>query len=262
LAVRGLGVSYGRVQVCSDVDLVVQEGSVCALVGTNGAGKSTLLRAIAGVIPARRGTVELFGQDMTGLRPEQRACRGLVLAAGGRGTFASLSVEEAIGAGTWCYRHDRARVTAAFDAAVSVFPPLRTRRRQRAGTLSGGEQQMLTLARAMIARPRVLLIDELTLGLAPAAADQVLAAVAELPAQGTTVLLVEQSISRALAITQFAWFLERGQVRFAGPSAELAGRSDLLRPVLLSGTNPGGPTTRPDVHGPRSTPPGEPGGPR
>ncbi|MDP9072587.1 MAG: ATP-binding cassette domain-containing protein, partial [Actinomycetota bacterium] len=234
LAVRDLDVSYGRVRVCSGVELSVPEGSVCALVGTNGAGKSTVLRAIAGLIPADRGSAQLFGAEMMGLRSEQRARRGLLLAPGGAGTFPSLTVEETVQVGAWCQRKDRARAASAFDEVATLFPSLGRRRHQRAGTLSSGEQQLLLLGRALVARPRMLLIDELTLGLSPAVADTVVAAVAQLPARGTTVLVVEQSISRALELCQWVWFLERGEVRFAGRAGELAGRADLLRPVLLA----------------------------
>jgi branched-chain amino acid transport system ATP-binding protein len=178
--------------------------------------------------------VHLFGEDITRLPAERRVRRGLVMVAGGRSTFPSLTVEESLRIATYSFHRDRSRVAAAVSAALDHFPLLAKRRAQVAGTLSGGEQHLLALAGALAVRPRVLLVDELTLGLAPAAADDVLASVAALPGTGVTVLLVEQSIRRALAVADIACFLERGAVRFAGPAAELASRHDLLRPVLLA----------------------------
>jgi ABC-type branched-subunit amino acid transport system ATPase component len=234
LTVRDLDVSYGRVQVVFEVDLDVPSGGVCALLGTNGAGKSTIVRAVSGLIRASSGAVHLFGDDVTSVKPEARVGLGMVAVPGGRATFPSLTVEESLRIGTWPFRRDGRRVERAITAALARFPQLADRRQQRAGTLSGGEQQLLALARALMPEPRLLLVDELTLGLAPAAADAVLATVAGLPAAGVTVLLVEQSVSRAVAVADTAYFLERGRVRFAGPAADLLARTDLLRPVLLS----------------------------
>ena len=239
LSVRNLHVSFGRVPVCFGVDFDVDEGSVCALLGTNGAGKSTILRAVSGVVPARRGTVRLFGEDITALPAEQRVTRGMVMIPGGRATFPSLTIEESLRVGAWQFRRDRRRVEMAVADALASFPRLADRRHQRAGTLSGGEQQLLALARALMTQPRLLLIDELTLGLAPRAADAVLAAVVELVASGHTVLLVEQSIRRAVAVADRAYFLDRGEVRFEGPATDLLARTDLLQPVLLGPTRGG-----------------------
>jgi ABC-type branched-subunit amino acid transport system ATPase component len=239
LSVRALDVAYHRVQVLFGVDLDVPAGSVCALLGTNGAGKSTILRAASGLLRPDRGTVTLFGNDITFVRPECRVGLGMVMVAGGRATFPSLTVEESLRVGAWPFRHDRARVGQAVDAALNRFPLLAERRTQRAGTLSGGEQQLLALARALVPGPQVLLADELTHGLAPAAAADVLATIARLTGEGVAVLLVEQSVRRALAVADTAYFLERGQVRFAGPAADLPARVDLLRPILLAGHDPG-----------------------
>jgi ABC-type branched-subunit amino acid transport system ATPase component len=234
LSIRGVDASYGRVPVLVDVDLDAADASVCALVGTNGAGKSTLLRVASGILAPRRGTVRLFGEDLRSVPVRRRVERGLVLVPGGRGTFPSLTVEESLRAGTYPFRRDRRRAESAVAEAMERFPRLAARRTQRSGTLSGGEQQLLTLARVLITRPRVLLVDELTLGLAPATADETLAAIAELAHGGVAVVLVEQSISRALSVADTACFLERGRIRFSGPAASLADRSDLLRPVLLA----------------------------
>jgi branched-chain amino acid transport system ATP-binding protein len=219
LSVEGLAVRFGPVSACSGIDIELPEGAVGALVGTNGAGKSTILRALAGVIPSA-GRVRLFGEDITGWTPQQRVRGGLVLAAGGRATFPSLTVEESLILGT-----DR-----PVEEALAWFPALAARRRQRAGTLSAGEQQLVVLARALVAQPRVLLVDELTLGLAGTVAEEVGRIVTE---RGTT-LLVDQSITRALRLASRAWFLERGAIRFAGTPAELVDRRDLLQPVLLA----------------------------
>jgi ABC-type branched-subunit amino acid transport system ATPase component len=243
LSVRDLHVSFGRVPVCFGVDFDAEEGSVCALLGTNGAGKSTILRAVSGVVPCQRGTVRLFGEDITHLAPEQRVARGVVLIAGGRATFPSLTVEESLRLGAWPFRRDRRRVDAAVAEAFGRFPSFADRRHDRAGTLSGGEQHLLALARGLMTRPRVLLIDELTLGLAPRAADGVLTAVVELVTTGHTVVLVEQAVRRAVAVAGKAYFLDRGEVRFCGPAADLLARTDLLRPVLLTPT--GGGDSRP-----------------
>jgi ABC-type branched-subunit amino acid transport system ATPase component len=233
LAIRQLEVSYGRVPILFRVDLDVPAGALTALVGTNGAGKSTLLRAAAALLRPDRGTVHLFGDDITRLPTDERVERGMIMVAGGRSTYPSLTVDESLRMATFSFRRDRSRVAAALSTAFAHFPFLEQRRGQLAGTLSGGEQHLLALAGALAAGPRVLLVDELTLGLSGAAVDDVLGQVAQLPASGVTVLLVEQSIRRALAVADTAVFLERGEVRFAGPAAELASRHDLLRPVLL-----------------------------
>jgi branched-chain amino acid transport system ATP-binding protein len=217
LAVRGLSVSFGPVEVCAGIDLDLPEGGLGALVGTNGAGKSTILRALAGLVPSR-GRVRLSGEEISGLSPRARVGRGLVLAVGGAGTFPSLTVEESLAVGN----------RGPVDEAYSLFPSLAARRRQRAGSLSAGEQQLVTLARALLAHPRVLLVDELTWGLTTALAEEVVHVVA---GRGNAVV-VDQSISRVLGMASSAWFLQRGTIRFSGPPGELLARHDLLQPVL------------------------------
>ncbi len=226
LEVQGLAVSYGPVTVCRGVDLRLGADAVGALTGTNGAGKSSVLRALAGLARSE-GSIKLFGEEISGLSARQRARKGLILAAGGAGTFASLTVEESVALGLWS---QQAGGAAMVEEVLALFPGLASRRRQRCATLSAGEQQLVVLARALAGRPRVLLVDELTLGLAGAAADDVAGVVgARAP-----LLLVDQSMSRALGLAAWVWFLERGEVRFSGPPAALAARQDLLQPVLFA----------------------------
>jgi ABC-type branched-subunit amino acid transport system ATPase component len=233
IEVRGLDFAYGTQQVLFDVSLTVAEGEIAALLGTNGAGKSTILRAIAGLDPPVAGTIRLFGGDTTYTDAEEIVRMGVALLAGGRMTFPSLTVEENLRVGAYSLKGN-----AVIDEVYQRFPPLAGRRLQRAGTLSGGEQQMLALGRVLITKPRLLLIDELTLGLAPKVVEHLIGIVREVNAQGTTVLLVEQSANLALALAAHSFFLERGEVRFDGPTEELLHRDDLLRPVFLADAAP------------------------
>lgn len=235
LEVRDLDFSYGRLQVLFGVSIDVADGEVVALLGTNGAGKSTLLRAVCGLDLPDAGVVRCFGEDVTRLDAERRVGRGIIQVPGGRSTFPSLTVLENLRTGGYRYRRDRARLDAAVDEVFDHFPVLAERREQAAGTLSGGEQQMVALGRAFIADPRLLLIDELSLGLAPVIVEQLLGIVRSFSARGTTLVLVEQSVNVALSIADRAYFMERGQVRFGGPTEELLERSDLLRSVFLEG---------------------------
>ena len=229
LEVRNLDFAYGTQQVLFDVSLTVAQGEIAALLGTNGAGKSTILRAVAGLDPPVGGRIHLFGEDTTYTEAEEIVRIGVALLAGGRMTFPSLTVEENLRVGAYSMKGN-----AAIEDVYRRFPPLASRRQQRAGTLSGGEQQMLALGRVLLTKPRLLLIDELTLGLAPKVVEELIGIVRDVNAQGTTVLLVEQSANLALALAQHSFFLERGEVRFDGPTAELLERDDLLRPVFLT----------------------------
>ncbi|MEY2432952.1 MAG: branched-chain amino acid transport system ATP-binding protein, partial [Acidimicrobiaceae bacterium] len=233
LEVRGLEFAYGTQQVLFDVSLTVAEGEIAALLGTNGAGKSTILRAVAGLDPPLGGTIRLFGDDTTYTDAGQIVRMGVALLAGGRMTFPSLTVEENLRVGAYSLKD-----IAAIDDVYQCFPALAGRRKQRAGTLSGGEQQMLALGRVLLTKPRLLLVDELTLGLAPKVVEHLIGIVREVNAQGTTVLLVEQSANLALALAAHAFFLERGEVRFDGPTEALLRRDDLLRPVFLADVAP------------------------
>jgi branched-chain amino acid transport system ATP-binding protein len=235
LEIQGLEVAYGRVSVLHGVDLSVRAGELVALLGTNGAGKSTLLRAVSGVLRARAGTVHLYGEDVTNAPSAVLVRRGLVQMPGGRATFPGLTVEEnlRIGAMTVPASERAARTSDV----LGLFPILSGRLGQLAGSLSGGQQQQLALARALMARPSVLLIDELSLGLAPTIVGDLLEVLDQLRSTGMAVVLVEQHVDLALDVADRAYFLERGAVRFAGPATDLRGRSDLLRAVFFAGAD-------------------------
>jgi ABC-type branched-subunit amino acid transport system ATPase component/sugar phosphate permease len=235
LLVKELDVAYGNVQVLFGVDFEIEQGEVVALLGTNGAGKSTLLRAISGLQPARAGAVIFDGEDITFATPQQVARQGVIQVPGGKGVFPGLSVAENLKLAGWLYQKDEAYVSEAIDRVTSMFPILKERWDQPAGLLSGGEQQMVTLAQAFIAKPRLLMIDELSLGLAPVIVEQLLGIVRAIRDQGTTLILVEQSVNVALTVAETAYFMEKGEIRFKGPTAELLARPDVLRSVFLEG---------------------------
>jgi ABC-type branched-subunit amino acid transport system ATPase component/sugar phosphate permease len=235
LQVRHLDFSYGPVQVLFDVNLDVRRGETLALLGTNGAGKSTLLRAISGLGFADRGTVRLAGRTVTFSEPGTRVRLGIVQVSGGNSVFPGLTVAENLMAGAYTFIWDRAEVEARVERVMELFPVLRERLDQPAETLSGGEQQMLGLAQGLLLEPEVLLIDELSLGLAPVVVQQLLQIVEQLKAQGLTMVIVEQSINVALAVADRAVFMEKGEVRFEGPAKQLLKRGDLVRAVFLGG---------------------------
>jgi branched-chain amino acid transport system ATP-binding protein len=236
LICRGLDVGYDGVQVLFDVDFEVQEGEIVALLGTNGAGKSTLLKAISGIAEADHGAVILDGRDITHAPPNEVAAHGVAQLPGGIGVFPSLTVRENLRAAGWL---DRRRRATDLAGVLDRFPQLVDRLDHRAGDLSGGQQQMLGLAMAFLTMPRLLMIDELTLGLAPVVVEELLPMVEELAAGGVTVILVEQSVNIALTIAETAYFMEKGEIRFHGPTAELLERPDVLRSVFLEGAAAG-----------------------
>ncbi len=233
LLARGVEVGYDGVQVLFGIDLDVKEGEILALLGTNGAGKSTLLKAICGVAEADKGSIVLDGREITHAPPHEIAALDVRLMQGGAGIFASLTVEENLRTAAWLLRRDRVAGAAAVATALAPFPALEQRRAEPAGNLSGGQQQQLALAMALLARPRLLLVDELSLGLAPLIVSQLLPLLDEARSAGSTIVLVEQSADVALAVADRAVFLEKGEVRFSGPAADLRGRTDLLRAVFL-----------------------------
>ena len=233
LACRGIDFFYGQLQVLFDVDITIRDGEMLALLGVNGAGKSTLLKVISGIGIPRSGSVRFDGTDVTFLDAERRVLMGITQIPGGRAVFDRMSVAENLR--TWGYTlgRDKRRLEVAIDECLEAFPSLARRRDQRASTLSGGEQQMLGLSKAFILKPRLLLIDELSLGLAPIVVSQLLEMVREINSAGTGVVLVEQSVSVALSVAHHAYFMEKGEIRFDGPSEELMARDDLLRAVFL-----------------------------
>jgi ABC-type branched-subunit amino acid transport system ATPase component/predicted MFS family arabinose efflux permease len=235
LLVRGVDVHYDSVQVLFGVDFEVDEGEIVALLGTNGAGKSTLLRAISGLVEASGGAIIFDGRDMTHTPPEEIAARGVTQVPGGQGVFPSLTVAENLRLAGWLQRRQHDEVSEATERVMGYFPVLRERLHEPAGNLSGGQQQMLTLGMAFIGRPRLLMIDELSLGLAPTVIAQLLDIVKALRERGTTIILVEQSVNLALTLADEAYFMEKGEIRFHGPTAELLERPDVLRSVFLEG---------------------------
>jgi len=236
LVCREISVRYDQVQVLFGVDFEVQDGEIVALLGTNGAGKSTLLRAIAGAVDPFAGAIIFDGRDMTHTPAQQTMRRGIVYMPGGRSVFPTLTVEENLRTAAWEARRNPSAVRHGIEDALRRFPALAARRHQPSGNLSGGEQQMLGLSMALLMRPKLLMIDELSLGLAPAVVSQLLETVREINRNGTTVVLVEQSVDTALKVAGRAVFMEKGEVRFEGPTAELFQRPDVLRSVFLEGT--------------------------
>ena len=237
LVCRGVDVSYGQVQVLFGVELDVADGEILALLGTNGAGKSTLLKAICGLVDPSGGAIVFDGTDVTYSSPQHLLRNGVVYMPGGRSVFPTLTVAENLKAATWQRRADEAPIAAEIASLLERFPRLAERYEQPAGNLSGGEQQMLGLSMAFLAEPRLLMIDELSLGLAPAVVADLLSMVRDIHDRGTTVILVEQSVNLALTLADRAVFMEKGEVRFEGSTADLLGREDVLRSVFLEGAS-------------------------
>jgi branched-chain amino acid transport system ATP-binding protein len=219
LEVAGLSVHHGQLQALHDVSLAVPAGHVHAMIGANGAGKSTLLRTIAGLHHPTTGSVRLGGRDIAGLRPERRVTAGIALVPEGRRLFPSLSVEENLQVGGTCRRKGQWNL----DAIYGLFDWMPDRRQQRAAQLSGGEQQAVAIGRALASNPQVLLLDELSLGLAPVVVRQIYATLPQLAASGMSILLVEQDVSQALAVVSHVHCLLEGRVTLAGPPAALTG---------------------------------------
>lgn len=235
LACRGVDFSYGQLQVLFGVDFTVDDGEMVALLGVNGAGKSTLLRVVSGLGLPERGSVRYRGVDITFVDAERRLRLGITQVPGGRAVFGPMSVADNLRAHAYTVGRGRSVTDAAIDRAFAAFPRLSERRQQQAATLSGGEQQMLGLAKAFILRPDLLLIDELSLGLAPIVVSELLEMVREINRAGTAVVLVEQSVNIALNLADHAYFMEKGEIRFDGRSSDLLARDDLLRAVFLEG---------------------------
>ena len=232
LEIRGLEVRYGAILALKGISLTVEQGAIVALLGANGAGKSTTLQTISGLNRPAAGSIRFRGRDISGLSPHRIVAAGIAHAPEGRMIFANLSVEENLGMGAYL-RTDKREIARDLDYVFSLFPRLQERLKQPGGTLSGGEQQMLSIGRALMARPKMLLLDEPSLGIGPILVRAIFARIQEINAQlGTTILLVEQNAHFALKIAHYAYVLETGQIAVHGPAAEIA-RNEQVRKAYL-----------------------------
>lgn len=222
LEVSGLEVAYGHVQAVRGIDIEVREHEIRTLVGANGAGKSTTLLALSGLVPSRAGSMRFAGEDLTGLKPHQIVERGLVQVAEGRAILGTLTVRENLELGAY-RRRDRGAIPSDLDHVLTLFPRLKERLTGTAGNLSGGEQQMLAIGRALLARPRLLLLDEPSMGLAPIVVQGIFRTLREIHAGGLTILLVEQNVRQALKVSSHGYVLESGRIVLEGPSPTLLG---------------------------------------
>jgi branched-chain amino acid transport system ATP-binding protein len=233
LKVTGLAVDYGPVPAVKGIDLEIAEGEIRAILGANGAGKSTTIKAILGLVRARAGTIEFQGQPIQGLPPHRIHERGLAWVPEGRQLFSTLTVHENLEMGAFARRNGQ-RFGTKLDEIFALFPRLRERQTQLAGSLSGGEQQMLAIARALMAEPKLLLMDEPSLGLAPKVLERLFEQIQEINARGLSILMVEQNARQALRIAHYAYLLEVGRLVGRGSSGELAASEDVKR-VYLGG---------------------------
>jgi ABC-type branched-subunit amino acid transport system ATPase component len=233
LAVANVDFSYGQLQVLFGISLDVYQGEALALLGTNGAGKSTLLRVIAGLEKPSGGMVSYFGDEITGLPAERLPRRGLLMVVGGRSVFTDMTVEENLEMQALTCGLDKAHMKERREVVFETFPSLAARRRQKAGNLSGGEQQQVAVAKALLLDPKVLCIDEMSLGLAPLVVGELIEVVRRIHATGVTLIVVEQSLNIAAEICERSVFLEKGEIRFEGLTRDLIARDDIARAVFL-----------------------------
>jgi branched-chain amino acid transport system ATP-binding protein len=231
LELENVSVFYDSIQALRDVSLGVNEGELVTIVGSNGAGKTTTLMTVSGILRPRQGIVRYQGRDITRLPSHQIVQRGISHCPEGRQVFTSLSVTENLVMGTY-HRRDRDGIAGDLEWVQKLFPVLAERRSQAAGTLSGGEQQMLAIARALMSRPKVLLLDEPSLGLAPLLVDRIFEVIKQLRQEGVTILLVEQNAYQALRVADRAYVLETGHIKLSGPALELASNVEVRRAYL------------------------------
>jgi len=220
LKVTGLKVAYGGIQAVKGVDFEVREGELVSLIGSNGAGKTTTMKAITGILPINDGDIEYMGKSIRGQGPWDLVRQGLAMVPEGRGVFARMSIVENLQMGAYI-RSDKADILADIEKVFTIFPRLKERRDQLAGTLSGGEQQMLAMGRGLMSRPKVLLLDEPSMGLSPIMVDKIFEVVRDVSAQGVTVLLVEQNASRALSIADRGYVMDSGLVTMSGDAKQM-----------------------------------------
>jgi branched-chain amino acid transport system ATP-binding protein len=231
IEVRDLEVRYGAVPALHGITLAAPEGAITAIVGANGAGKSTLLATISGLVPAHRGSVRYRGRDVTRTSCEERVAQGIILCPEGRRLFPDMTVQENLLLGGYQLAEPTA-IDAHLERVFALFPRIAGRRKQLAGTLSGGEQQMVAIGRALMAAPQVLLLDEPSLGLAPNLVELIFATIAEIKASGTSIILVEQNAAMALEIADRGYVIETGDVTLSGAAAELKARRDVVEAYL------------------------------
>ncbi|MBI4587379.1 MAG: ABC transporter ATP-binding protein [Candidatus Rokubacteria bacterium] len=236
LETRGLVTGYDEIAIVRGIDLVIRGGAVTSIIGPNGAGKSTALKALMGLLTPWEGEIWLNSEPITREAAHRRVTRGLAYVPQGRIVFPTMTVLENLEVGAFILRRQRARIEEALDRVLTLFPVLRARHRQLAGTLSGGEQQMLAIARGLMTTPQVLLLDEPSLGLSPRFVELVFAKLVELKAAGFTVAMVEQKASRALQVSDWGYVLNMGRIAFAGPAAELLADERVKRLYLGEGS--------------------------
>ncbi len=231
LEIHNLYTSYGRIAALKGIDLKVEAGEIISLIGSNGSGKSTLLASVTGTVPCQRGRILFDGKDITNRKPDEIVRLGISLSMEGRGVFPRLTVEENLRVGAYS-RKDKEEIRGTMEEMYELFPRLVQRRKQLAGTMSGGEQQMLAIARAMMSKPRLLLLDEPSLGLAPNLVKLIFSLIQDINRRGITILLIEQNAHMAMQISHRAYVLENGMVKLSGVSAELLHNNEVRKAYL------------------------------
>jgi branched-chain amino acid transport system ATP-binding protein len=231
LEVEGIETYYGNIKALKGVTLTVEEGEIVTLIGSNGAGKSTTLRSISGLNPARAGKITFEGEEITATAPQQIVQRGISQSPEGRHCFPRMTVRENLDLGAYL-RNDKAGILEDMDRVFDLFPRLKEREKQKAGTMSGGEQQMLAIGRAMMAKPKLLLLDEPSMGIAPILVERIYETIVEINKQGTTILLVEQNANYALGVSQRGYVLETGTVALTDSSAALRTNPEVMKAYL------------------------------